>query len=69
MCTKVLGFDVMLDDEYLPWLIEVNHSPSMAIAGNEEEEVHRDPEARVTACVTARAPACTREGVRRREKA
>ena len=38
-CFQVLGFDVMLDDTYRPWLLEVNHSPSMALAGNEPEEV------------------------------
>ena len=38
-CFQILGFDVMLDAAYKPWLLEVNHSPSMALAGNEEEEV------------------------------
>ena len=38
-CFHVLGFDVMLDAAMKPWLIEVNHSPSMALAGNEAEEV------------------------------
>lgn len=39
-CTfELFGFDVMLDDEYRPWVIEVNASPSMEITGAEDEEV------------------------------
>ena len=28
MLFEVLGFDVMIDQNLKPWLIEVNHSPS-----------------------------------------
>lgn len=28
MCFQVLGFDIMIDKHYRPWLIEVNQSPS-----------------------------------------
>jgi tubulin polyglutamylase TTLL6/13 len=28
MCFEVLGFDVMLDAQMKPWILEVNHDPS-----------------------------------------
>lgn len=28
MCFEILGFDIMIDSEGNPWVIEVNHAPS-----------------------------------------
>jgi len=30
ICYEIYGFDVMLDDELHPWLLEINHAPSFA---------------------------------------
>lgn len=29
MCFQILGFDIILDSNYTPYLLEVNHNPSL----------------------------------------
>ena len=30
MCFEVLGFDIIIDDNLKPWLLEINHTPAFA---------------------------------------
>jgi hypothetical protein len=40
-CFELLGYDIMLDVDLQPWLIEVNHSPSWTASGLDDELVKR----------------------------
>ena len=41
MCFQILGFDIMIDKHFQPWLIEVNQSPSFATDSALDYEVKK----------------------------
>jgi len=54
-CFELLGFDVMLDDAYKPWLIEVNHSPSFNVDSPLDYTLKREMLADVFRLVSTKA--------------
>lgn len=42
MCFQILGFDIMIDRHFRPWLIEVNQSPSFATDSALDYEVKKN---------------------------
>jgi len=42
MCFEILGFDILLDDNIRPWLLEVNHSPSFSTDSPLDKALKRD---------------------------
>jgi tubulin polyglutamylase TTLL6/13 len=42
MCFHLLGFDIMLDSNCKPYLLEVNHSPSFSTDSPLDEKVKGD---------------------------
>jgi tubulin polyglutamylase TTLL6/13 len=41
MAFQILGFDIMIDKNFRPWLIEVNQSPSFATDSPLDYEVKK----------------------------
>ena len=42
MCFQILGFDIMIDNNFKPWLIEVNQSPSFETDSPLDEKVKKN---------------------------
>ena len=41
MCFELLGFDIIIDDQLKPWLLEVNSFPSFATGSPIDESIKR----------------------------
>ena len=42
LCFEILGFDIMVDDNLEPYLIEVNHAPSFSTDTPLDKQVKHD---------------------------
>lgn len=41
LCYELFGFDIILDENLRPWLLEVNHSPSLNIDSPIDQEIKK----------------------------
>jgi len=41
-CFELMGFDIMIDNNCKPWLLEVNSSPAMSMDGPADQRVKPD---------------------------
>jgi len=41
-CFELMGFDIMIDQNSKPWLLEVNSSPAMSMDGAADQRVKPD---------------------------
>jgi tubulin polyglutamylase TTLL6/13 len=39
VCFELLGFDILIDSNLKPWLLEVNHTPSFATETQFDEDL------------------------------
>lgn len=39
LCFEILGFDIMLDENFKPYLLEINHAPSFATDSPLDEKI------------------------------
>ena len=40
-CFELFGFDILIDEKYKAWLLEVNSSPAIAINNKVDDQVKR----------------------------